>query len=127
MKGNAYATLVAAQGATDVLSFLGFQDKGDRVVLPAGVAVEPASLDYVLTMAEVRAKEREQRQAAEAAKEKARKAAEKKVLEERIAANRKEAAQRITVASRTTLVPFSNKDKCSLKDIGAGDAAPKGG
>jgi hypothetical protein len=128
MKGNAYATLVAAPGAAEVLAFLGFQNMPDRIVLPAGAAVEPSHLDYVLQMAEHRARERESKQAAELAKEKARKAAEKKLLEDRIAANRKEVAQRNpTVTSRSTLVPFSNKDKVGLKDIGAGDAAAKGG
>lgn len=127
MKGNAFATLMAAPGAMEVLACLGFQDRGDRVVLPAGAAVEPAHLDYVLQMPERRQREKEQKQVAEAAKEKARKAAEKKLLEERMAADRKEVAQRTTVASRSTLVPFGNKDRVGLKDIGAGDAAPKGG
>ncbi len=127
MQGKAFTTLVAAAGCLEFLLALGFRKEGEFLALPLGVSIDPAALDCVLTMEEVRRAEKERKAVAEAAQKKAEKERQKKQLEERLAADRKEAAQRTVVASRSTLVPFSNRDKVGLKDVGAGDAAPKGG
>lgn len=102
-----------------MLLALGFKLDGVAFVLPADRNILPADLDFVMNMRD-RKNELRQREQEEWVKQKAAKDAEKDVLRLRMANDRKEAAQRSAVASRSKLVPFSGAPKVGCSDIGIG-------
>jgi hypothetical protein len=127
LKGKAFKSVSEAAGAVDVLLFIGFRLEGEFLVLPAGREIKPEFLDFLLSIEDLRESEKRQREEKEQNAKKSSTDAKKKSLAEKIASDRIEASQKTVVASKSTLVPFSNRDKVGLKDIGAGDAAKQGG
>ena len=119
VSGRAFGPIKACEGAVELLEALKFRVVGDRMVLFEMFNIEPAVLDYLMRLEEVRdqlkKKELEDWQA-----EKKRKDAEKERILNKFGTDRVEASQRQTVASVSKLVPFSGQPKVGCSDIGIG-------
>lgn len=116
--GKSFTPLLTARGALDVLLALGFVITGTHVVLPEGVIIPPEVMDYVLRMEDIYAElERKKEDARLFERKKAEE--EKERLRQKIANDRREAAQREVRASHARTVPFTTQTKgCS--DLGIG-------
>ena len=97
---------------------LGFVVTGTHVVLPEGVPIAPEVMDYVLRMEDTH-KQLEHKKDEARRLEAKKKAEEKERLRQKIANDRREAAQREVRASHARTVPFTTQTKgCS--DLGIG-------
>ncbi len=84
MKGKAFHSVAEAAGAVDVLLFLGFRVEGDFLTLPPGREIDPASLDFLLRIEEIREQEKMEREAKKAAKASKEKEQKSKAMQEKV-------------------------------------------